>query len=81
MMRVLFQKYLKLYTDRAGKDVDEFRSRPRNRRLEYVRFVVHRMRSAAVPLGLKNLVVLLKKVEMKFKDDILIYVETEIDDY
>ena len=43
-----------------------------------IRFVVHRMRSSAVPLGLKDLVVLLKKVEMKLKDGIHDNVQSEI---
>lgn len=71
---------LRLYTDRASKDIDELRAARSIKDWGTVRFVVHRMRSAAVPLGLKNIVVLLKKVEMKLKDDILDLVEKELDD-
>jgi HPt (histidine-containing phosphotransfer) domain-containing protein len=69
---------LKLYTDRAGKDIDELEKARSIEDWSNVRFVVHRMRSAAVPLGLKDLVVLLKKVEMKLKDDSLDNVVEEI---
>lgn len=69
---------LKLYTDRAAKDIEELESAIIIEDWSSVRFVVHRMRSAAVPLGLKDLVVLLKKVEMKLKDDIVDNVVEEI---
>lgn len=71
---------LRLYTDRAAKDLDELQSARLVKDWGTVRFVVHRMRSAAVPLGLKNIVVFLKKVEMKLKEDILDGVELELNE-
>ncbi len=76
---VFISEILKLYTDRAAKDVDELEVARAIEDWSTIRFVVHRMRSAAVPLGLKDLVVLLKKVEMKLKDDELDNVESEIE--
>lgn len=69
---------LKLYTDHASKDIVELENARTIQDWSTVRFVVHRMRSAAVPLGIKNLVVLLKKVEMKLKDNFLDGTEEEI---
>lgn len=60
---------LKLYTERSSKDVEELEKARSEEDRKTIQFVVHRMRSAAVPLGLKELVVLLKKVELKIKDD------------
>lgn len=71
---------LRLYADRAAKDLDEIQSARLIKDWGTVRFVVHRMRSAAVPLGLKSILVLLKKVEMKLKDEILDGVELELDE-
>lgn len=70
---------LKLYVERAGEDMDEIVQARNIDDWDTVRFVVHRMRSAAVPLGLKDLVVLLKKVEMKLKEDPENDVENELD--
>ncbi|NEN24142.1 Hpt domain-containing protein [Cryomorpha ignava] len=70
---------LKLYTDQAAKDVIELENGSSLEDWNSVRFVVHRMRSSAVPLGLKDLVVLLKKVEMKLKEDIYENVQSEIE--
>ena len=69
---------LKLYTDQAAKDVIELENSSALDDWNTIRFVVHRMRSSAVPLGLKDLVVLLKKVEMKLKDGIHENVHSEI---
>jgi len=69
---------LKLYTDQASKDIVELETALTIQDWGTMRFVVHRMRSSAVPLGIKSLVVLLKKVEMKLKDEVLDNVETEI---
>ena len=69
---------LKLYTDQATKDVLELENSSALDDWNTIRFVVHRMRSSAVPLGLKDLVVLLKKVEMKLKDGIHENVHSEI---
>lgn len=71
---------LRLYVDHADKDIDELESARLVEDWGTVRFVVHRMRSAAVPLGLKNILVFLKKVEMKLKDEILDGVEMEVDE-
>lgn len=70
---------LRLYTERAAADLEELQDARAMSDWGTVRFVVHRMRSAAVPLGLKNLVVLLKKVEMKLKEDEENNVESELD--
>jgi len=69
---------LKLYTEQASKDVIELENSSALDDWNTIRFVVHRMRSSAVPLGLKDLVVLLKKVEMKLKDGIHDNVQSEI---
>lgn len=69
---------LKLYTEQASKDVIELENSIALDDWNTIRFVVHRMRSSAVPLGLKDLVVLLKKVEMKLKDGIHDNVQSEI---
>lgn len=71
---------LRLYSDRATKDMEELQSAQLLKDWGTIRFVVHRMRSAAVPLGLKNIVVILKKVEMKLKDEIVDGVESEVDE-
>ena len=60
---------LKLYAERTLVDLDELREARDVEDWNKVRFVVHRMRSAAVPLGLKDLVILLRKVENKLKAD------------
>jgi|SRR5690606_29897925 len=69
---------LKLYTDQASKDVKELETGRALEDWNTIRFVVHRMRSSAVPLGLKDLVVLLKKVEMKLKNEDFENVQSEI---
>lgn len=56
---------LKLYKQRTNKDLQELKQAAQVEDWNTVRFVVHRMRSAAVPLGLKSLVVLLKRIELK----------------
>lgn len=71
---------LRLYTEQATKDVIELENSSALDDWNTIRFVVHRMRSSAVPLGLKDLVVLLKKVEMKLKDDIYENVQSEIEE-
>lgn len=60
---------LKLYTERSIKDLEELRSARETKAPKTIKFIVHRMRSAAVPLGLKELVVLLKKVELGIDAD------------
>jgi HPt (histidine-containing phosphotransfer) domain-containing protein len=59
---------LKLYADRSTRDIKYLEEARAQNDWNNIRFVVHRMRSAAVPLGLKKLVVLLKKVEMNIKE-------------
>lgn len=58
---------LKLYAERTLVDLNELKDARDEKNWSMVRFVIHRMRSAAVPLGLKELVVLLRKVENKLK--------------
>ena len=66
---VFVSEILKLYTERSAKDLEELRSAREKNAPKTIKFIVHRMRSAAVPLGLKELVVLLKKVELGIDAD------------
>lgn len=70
---------LKLYTERTSADLSELKEARDEGNWSKVRFVIHRMRSAAVPLGLKELVVLLRKVENKLKAEELEGVLSELD--
>jgi HPt (histidine-containing phosphotransfer) domain-containing protein len=70
---------LKLYTERTAVDLHELRDARDESNWSKVRFIIHRMRSAAVPLGLKELVVLLRKVENKLKADEMDGVISELD--
>ena len=70
---------LKLYTERTSIDLNELKDAREESNWSKVRFVIHRMRSAAVPLGLKELVVLLRKVENKLKEEEMDGVNSEID--
>lgn len=60
---------LKLYTERSSRDMEELTAARTKQDPKAVKFVVHRMRSAAVPLGLKELVILLKRVELALEAD------------
>ncbi len=71
---------LKLYGERTTKDVEELRSAYDEKDWNAVRFVVHRMRSAAVPLGLKHLVVLLKRIEIALKNDEIQGIREQLED-
>jgi len=71
---------LKLYTERTAKDIEEMQSARLIQDWGGVRFVVHRMRSAAVPLGLKNLVVLLRKAENQLKEEQIEGIDTQLDE-
>lgn len=55
---------LQLYSERAARDLSDLERAQASSDVASAKFVVHRMRSAAVPLGLKQLVVALKKVEL-----------------
>ncbi|MGB6036603.1 MAG: Hpt domain-containing protein [Cryomorphaceae bacterium] len=70
---------LKLYTERTAVDLSELKDARNESNWSKVRFVIHRMRSAAVPLGLKELVILLRKVENKLKAEELDGVIVELD--
>ena len=70
---------LKLFAERSAKDLDEVSAARKAGATNTVKFVVHRMRSAAVPLGLKELVVLLKKVELAIDDDETANLDKELD--
>ncbi len=70
---------LKLYRERTSKDVDELRRAMDLKDWNTIRFVVHRMRSAAVPLGLKKLVIHLKHIEMGVRDNKLQDIGTHLD--
>ncbi len=71
---------LKLYTERTSKDIEELESARLIRDWNGVRFVVHRMRSAAVPLGLKELVVLLRKVENRLREEDTDGIDSQLDE-
>ncbi len=71
---------LKLYTERTVKDIQELENARSIQDWNGVRFIVHRMRSAAVPLGLKDLVVLLRKVENQLREDEMEEVDTRLNE-
>lgn len=71
---------LKLYTERTAKDLFELNTARNLGDWNGVRFVVHRMRSAAVPLGLKELVVLLRKVENQLREEDIKGAEAHLDE-
>jgi HPt (histidine-containing phosphotransfer) domain-containing protein len=70
---------LKLYTERTAKDLQELESARAIQDWNGVRFVVHRMRSAAVPLGLKELVVILRKAENQLREEQLDDIDQQLD--
>jgi len=70
---------LKLYAERTLVDLSELKDARHEENWSMVRFIIHRMRSAAVPLGLKELVVLLRKVENKLKTEELEGIISELD--
>ena len=70
---------LKLYTERTVADLTELEKAQKAADWSKVRFVIHRMRSSAVPLGLKELVILLRKVENKLKSEEVEGVNEEIE--
>ncbi len=71
---------LKLYAERTTKDLAELEAARTIEDWNGVRFVVHRMRSAAVPLGLKDLVVKLRKVENQLREEQLDGVRIQLDE-
>jgi HPt (histidine-containing phosphotransfer) domain-containing protein len=71
---------LKLYTERTESDLVELNEARTDENWNKVRFVVHRMRSAAVPLGLKELVIRLRKVENKLKANEVHHVAEDLDE-
>lgn len=70
---------LKLYTERTAKDIQELESARNIQDWNGVRFVVHRMRSAAVPLGLKELVVLLRRAENQLREGDFNDIDVQLD--
>lgn len=62
---------LSLYSERTEKDIVELKAAHAEQNWPAVQFVVHRMRSAAVPLGIDGLLIALKKIELNLKQDIL----------
>ena len=70
---------LKLYTERTESDLFDLQEAKHEENWNQVRFIVHRMRSSAVPLGLKDLVVQLRKVEDKLKKEEIEGVSGELD--
>ncbi|MCH2214206.1 MAG: Hpt domain-containing protein [Flavobacteriales bacterium] len=71
---------LKLYTERTTADLTELERARNVSDWSKVRFVIHRMRSSAVPLGLKELVILLRKVENKLRSDQVEGISSEIEE-
>jgi HPt (histidine-containing phosphotransfer) domain-containing protein len=70
---------LKLYAERVSEDLKELKKAKESEDWTKARFVVHRMRSAAVPLGLKELIVLLRQAEEKIKSEKLLNIHEQID--
>jgi HPt (histidine-containing phosphotransfer) domain-containing protein len=58
---------LELYSNRAQADIKELQEAHKSEDWDAIRFIVHRMRSSAIPLGLKDLVILLKRTELEVK--------------
>jgi HPt (histidine-containing phosphotransfer) domain-containing protein len=71
---------LKLYKERTTKDIEELQNAAVAEDWNSVRFVVHRMRSAAVPLGLKSLVVLLKRIELGIGESTPVELKNQLDE-
>ena len=61
------QEILTLYTERTANDLEELKVAADEKDWNTVQFIAHRMRSASVPLGAKNLLVFLKKAELNLK--------------
>lgn len=61
------QEILTLYTERTASDLEELKLAVDKKDWNAVQFLAHRMRSASVPLGAKNLLTFLKKAEMNLK--------------
>lgn len=62
---------LTLFSERTQKDLEELAEAEKEENWDSIQFLVHRMRSAAVPLGIKDLLVYLKKIELNLKQGIL----------
>jgi HPt (histidine-containing phosphotransfer) domain-containing protein len=62
------QEILSLYTERTATDLKELKVATDKKDWNAVQFLAHRMRSAAVPLGAKALLVYLKKAELNLKN-------------
>ena len=58
---------LELYSQRVERDIEELERAFEAKDWDALRFVSHRMRSSSIPLGLKDLVVLLKRTELELK--------------
>jgi len=71
---------LRLYAERTAKDLSELQAARQIEDWNGVRFVVHRMRSAAVPLGLKELVVKLRRVENQLREENMQGVALQLDE-
>jgi len=69
---------LRLYLERTVIDLTELEKSLTSKDWNKLRFIIHRMRSSAVPLGLKDLVILLRKVENKLKINELEGVNSEV---
>lgn len=61
------QEILTLYTERTANDLEELKVAADEKDWNAVQFLAHRMRSASVPLGAKDLLVFLKKAELNLK--------------
>lgn len=62
---------LTLFSERTQKDLKELAAAEKEENWDTIQFLVHRMRSAAVPLGIQDLLVYLKKIELNLKEGVL----------
>ncbi len=76
--QAFFVEILKLYLERTSQDLEELQKAFNQKDYGTIQFIAHRMRSAAVPLGIKNLLIHLKKMELDLKGGKINYVDEDI---
>ncbi len=77
--QAFFVEILQLYLERTTQDIEELQKAFDQKDYETIQFIAHRMRSAAVPLGIKNLLIHLKKMELDLKGGKINEVDNDID--
>lgn len=70
---------LMFYTERVKEDMQELNKAHSHKDWTRVRFIVHRMRSTAITMGLKDLIAHLRVVEDKLKDEDLDSLRSDLD--